>query len=231
MNELIYTIEDDESIREMITAALLTFGYKVNAFENAEDALAVIAKEKPAVCIFDIMLPGMDGIAAVKQIRATPGIAATPVLMLTAKSSELDRVVGLENGADDYLPKPFGIMELCARIKALIRRSVQLNNIKSDVISAADIVVDTSSYEVTVAGEQVSLTNKEFELLKLLVSKVNTVVTRDELLTKIWGGNTEIETRTVDMHIGTLRQKLGDDAENPRYIKTIRGVGYRFISA
>lgn len=230
MAERIYITEDDDSIRELVTVALSAYSYEVESFVSAEDCLAATEKQVPDIFLFDIMLPGMDGVQAVKILRENEQTKNTPILMLTAKSAEIDKVFGLENGADDYLTKPFGIMELAARIKALLRRSGRsTSDSVSDKITAGGITVNTSLREVSRDGRAIELTLKEYELLLYLLKNRARVVSREELLTKVWGIDFVGETRTLDMHIGTLRKKLSDDAENAHLIKTVRGVGYRFI--
>ena len=230
MAERIYITEDDDSIRELVTVALSAYSYEVESFVSAEDCLAATEKQVPDIFLFDIMLPGMDGVQAVKILRENEQTKNTPILMLTAKSAEIDKVFGLENGADDYLTKPFGIMELAARIKALLRRSGRgTSDSVSDKITAGGITVNTSLREVSRDGRPIELTLKEYELLLYLIKNRARVVSREELLTKVWGIDFVGETRTLDMHIGTLRKKLSDDAENAHLIKTVRGVGYRFI--
>lgn len=230
MAERIYITEDDDSIRELVTVALSAYSYEVESFVSAEDCLAAAEKQVPDIFLFDIMLPGMDGVQAVKILRENEQTKNTPILMLTAKSAEIDKVFGLENGADDYLTKPFGIMELAARIKALLRRSGRsTSDSASDKITAGGITVNTSLREVSRDGRPIELTLKEYELLLYLLKNRARVVSREELLTKVWGIDFVGETRTLDMHIGTLRKKLRDDAENAHLIKTVRGVGYRFI--
>ena len=230
MAERIYITEDDDSIRELVTVALSAYSYEVESFVSAEDCLAATEKQVPDIFLFDIMLPGMDGVQAVKILRENEQTKNTPILMLTAKSAEIDKVFGLENGADDYLTKPFGIMELAARIKALLRRSGRsTSDSVSDKITAGGITVNTSLREVSRDGRPIELTLKEYELLLYLIKNRTRVVSREELLTKVWGIDFVGETRTLDMHIGTLRKKLSDDAENAHLIKTVRGVGYRFI--
>ena len=225
-----YITEDDDSIRELVTVALSAYSYEVESFVSAEDCLAAAEKQVPDIFLFDIMLPGMDGVQAVKILRENEQTKNTPILMLTAKSAEIDKVFGLENGADDYLTKPFGIMELAARIKALLRRSGRsTSDSVSDKITAGGITVNTSLREVSRDGRPIELTLKEYELLLYLIKNRARVVSREELLTKVWGIDFVGETRTLDMHIGTLRKKLSDDAENAHLIKTVRGVGYRFI--
>ena len=230
MAERIYITEDDDSIRELVTVALSAYSYEVESFVSAEDCLAATEKQVPDIFLFDIMLPGMDGVQAVKILRENEKTKNTPILMLTAKSAEIDKVFGLENGADDYLTKPFGIMELAARIKALLRRAGRgSSDSASDKIAAGGITVNTSLREVSRDGRPIELTLKEYELLLYLIKNRARVVSREELLTKVWGIDFVGETRTLDMHIGTLRKKLSDDAENARLIKTVRGVGYIFI--
>lgn len=230
MAERIYITEDDDSIRELVTVALSAYSYEVESFVSAEDCLAATEKQVPDIFLFDIMLPGMDGVQAVKILRENEQTKNTPILMLTAKSAEIDKVFGLENGADDYLTKPFGIMELAARIKALLRRSGRsTSDSASDKITAGGITVNTSLREVSRDSRPIELTLKEYELLLYLLKNRARVVSREELLTKVWGIDFVGETRTLDMHIGTLGKKLSDDAENAHLIKTVRGVGYRFI--
>ncbi len=228
MAETIYIIEDDENIRELVKVSLTSFGYQVGAFETAEEGLEAIAKSLPALVVFDLMLPKMDGITAIKKLRDEPRTRDLPIILLTAKDSEIDKVNGLDAGADDYMTKPFGILELTARIRSLLRRTARSAAQVQTVLSANGLVVNTETREVLKDGELIELTLKEFELLKILMQNPNKVVERDELLNLVWGYNYVGETRTLDMHIRTLRQKLGDDAENPKYIKTVRGVGYRF---
>ena len=226
MAERIYITEDDDSIRELVTVALSAYSYEVESFVSAEDCLAATEKQVPDI----FLLPGMDGVQAVKILRENEQTKNTPILMLTAKSAEIDKVFGLENGADDYLTKPFGIMELAARIKALLRRAGRgSSDSASDKIAAGGITVNTSLREVSRDGRPIELTLKEYELLLYLIKNRARVVSREELLTKVWGIDFVGETRTLDMHIGTLRKKLSDDAENAHLIKTVRGVGYRFI--
>ena len=204
MAERIYITEDDDSIRELVTVALSAYSYEVESFVSAEDCLAATEKQVPDIFLFDIMLPGMDGVQAVKILRENEQTKNTPILMLTAKSAEIDKVFGLENG-----------------------RST--SDSASDKITAGGITVNTSLREVSRDGRPIELTLKEYELLLYLIKNRARVVSREELLTKVWGIDFVGETRTLDMHIGTLRKKLSDDAENAHLIKTVRGVGYRFI--
>ena len=224
--ELIYVIEDDDNIRDLIRIALEGFGYRVKAFESAEEGLAAMEREKPDLAVFDWMLPGMDGITAIKKIRQTENVRNLPIIVLTAKEKELDKVVGLDCGADDYMVKPFGILELSARIRSLLRRSGRQEE-ETVRLSFYGIEVDKKTREVSCDGRRVELTLKEYELLVYLMEHQSRVVTRDELLNQIWGYSYDGETRTLDMHIRTLRQKLGEDGGS--CIKTVRGVGYRLV--
>jgi len=224
MQDLIYIIEDDESIRELVKISLSIFSYEVIVFECAEDAIEASKDKVPSLFIFDIMLPGIDGISAVKQLRGKYSTKYVPMLLLTAKNTELDKVVGLDAGADDYCVKPFGVMELAARVRALLRRKNQYNK----TITCGKFMVNLASREVFKDNISIDMTYKEFELLQLLMKNMDRVVPREELLNTIWGYDCVCETRTLDAHIKSLRKKLGDDAEDPVYIKTMRSVGYRF---
>ncbi len=221
----IYIIEDDENIRNLLKIALEGFGYEAEGFETAEEGLARIEEAAPSLAIFDWMLPGMDGVTAIRKIRQTDGLRELPIMLLTAKEKELDKVVGLDCGADDYMVKPFGVLELSARIRSLLRRVKREE--KKDVLSYEGIVVNKKTREVTSEGHLCELTLKEFELLVYLLENQSRVVTRDELLNQVWGYEYDGETRTLDMHIRTLRQKLGEKGSS--CIKTIRGVGYRLV--
>lgn len=221
----IYIIEDDENIRNLLKIALEGFGYEAEGFETAEEGLARIEEAAPSLAIFDWMLPGMDGVTAIRKIRQTDGLRELPIMLLTAKEKELDKVVGLDCGADDYMVKPFGVLELSARIRSLLRRVKREE--KKDVLSYEGIVVNKKTREVTSEGHLCELTLKEFELLVYLLENQSRVVTRDELLNQVWGYEYDGETRTLDMHIRTLRQKLGE--KGSPCIKTIRGVGYRLV--
>lgn len=229
MAQLIYVIEDDESIRVLLDAALTSEGYEVRGFADAAPALKEMSAHRPALVIFDIMLEGMDGITALKLMRQKPELMRTKALMLTAKDTEGDKVTGLDAGADDYMTKPFSVLELCARVRALLRRVGEEGPILQDHYAFEDMTVDVKAREVSVGGRPVELTYKEFELLKMLIGAADRALGREELLQKVWGYDFMGESRTLDMHVGTLRQKLGDDPVNPKYIKTVRGVGYRFI--
>lgn len=235
MMHLIYVVEDDENIRNLICVALKNFGYRSEGFETAEEALDRLKgivkrgkeayRELPSMFIFDWMLPGMDGMEAIKKVREMEPLKGTQILMLTAKDRETDIVTGLDNGADDYMTKPFGILELSARVRNLLKRTGPLRE-DSVCMAAGDVSIDKETREVVACGEKTELTLKEFELLSYLMEHMNRVVTRDELLDNIWGYDYDGETRTLDMHIKTLRQKLKAAGQQ---IKTVRGVGYRFL--
>lgn len=231
MNEKIYIIEDDESIRRILEVALDSHGYRTVGVSSAEEALTKMQKDVPDIAIFDIMLENMDGIQAVKLMRQNDKLKAVPVIMLTAKDTELDKIVGLDAGADDYMTKPFSILELCARVRAQLRRlagSVDSSE-PAVILESGEISLNNATRDVTVSGKPIELTYKEFELLRALMENQDKALTRQMLLGRIWGDDYYGETRTLDIHIGNLRQKLGDNAESSRYIKTVRGVGYRFI--
>lgn len=220
---MIYLVEDDDSIRELVLYTLHTTGFEAEGFRNAADFWQALEKELPQLVLLDIMLPDEDGLHILKRLRAGAETADLPVMMLTAKSSEYDRVVGLDSGADDYMPKPFGMMELVSRVRALLRRAAKPAE-EDKLFTAGSLAVDVKRRAVTVDGEPVILTYKEFELLCYLLENRGVVLSRDQILTKIWDYNYSGETRTVDVHIRTLRQKLGDAGA---LIETVRGVGYR----
>lgn len=216
----IVIVEDDESIRTMLDYYLRSLGYEVRSFESGEDMLAAMGDTVPSLCILDIMLPGMDGIALLRRLRSSGATARIPIMMLTARTSEMDKVTGLEQGADDYVSKPFGLMELQARVKALLRRAWPEQ--EETALHFEGLELDPDARTVRRNGEAVELTFKEFELLRLLMSRPGAVLSRDEILNHVWGYHYAGETRTVDMHIKSLRKKLGEG-----YIATVRGVGYK----
>ena len=220
---MIYLVEDDDSIRELVLYTLHTTGFEAEGFRNAAVFWQALEKELPQLVLLDIMLPDEDGLHILKRLRAGAETADLPVMMLTAKSSEYDCVVGLDSGADDYMPKPFGMMELVSRVRALLRRAAK-PAAEDKLFTAGSLAVDVKRRAVTVDGEPVILTYKEFELLCYLLENRGVVLSRDQILTKIWDYNYSGETRTVDVHIRTLRQKLGDAGA---LIETVRGVGYR----
>lgn len=223
---MIYYAEDDKSIRELVIYTLKSTGFSACGVENGEALFEAIQEEKPELILLDIMLPGEDGLSILKKLRENAATKSIPVIMVTAKGSEYDKVKGLDCGADDYITKPFGMMETVSRIKAVLRRAG--NNEQKDIYTYKNICLNSRSHVITVDGAAVELTFKEFELLKYLLQNEGTVLTRDMLLEKIWGYDFDGETRTADVHIRTLRAKLGDAGQ---YIETVRGVGYRIGGA
>ena len=219
---MIYIVEDDSSIRELEQYALQSNGYETTGCEDAASFWAALRSGRPDLVILDVMLPDEDGYQILAKLRADPACAATPVIMVTAKTSEIDVVKGLDHGADDYLCKPFGIMEFLSRVRASLRRAAP--ETRPNVLSFHEILLDNARHSVTVNNQPVELTYKEYSLLRLLLENTNLVVTRETILQVVWGTDISVESRTVDMHIRTLRKKLGDAG---RYICTIRKVGYK----
>ncbi len=219
---MIYCVEDDDSIRELMVYTLQASGFEACGFPDADAFWDMMKEKKPELVILDIMLPGEDGISILKKLRTSPVTEDIPVIMATAKDSEYDTVIGLDSGADDYLSKPFGMMEMVSRIKAVLRRSTPKK--KQKRIQCGSIVIDEGKHTVTVNDRPILLTLKEYELLKLLAENAGQVFTRDILLASVWGADFVGETRTVDVHIGTLRTKLDECGD---MIKTVRGVGYK----
>lgn len=230
MKELIFIAEDDDNIRELLRCTLESYGYTVLCFDGAPPMLEQIKIQTPDLVMLDIMMPVMDGIEALTTLKTHGDTATIPVIMLTAKSGEVDKVTGLDLGADDYITKPFGLLELTARVRATLRRNKSIKEKTEGVLAAADITLDIDNHEIQKDGETIDLTLKEFELLKLLIQNSSRVVPREDLLNEIWGYDYIGETRTLDMHIKTLRAKLSDEADHPKYIKTVRSVGYKFIA-
>ncbi|MBO4653456.1 MAG: response regulator transcription factor [Lachnospiraceae bacterium] len=219
---MIYLVEDDANIRELVIYTLRQSGLKAEGFERPSEFDRACRDCLPRLVLLDIMLPEEDGLSILRRLRANPSTKKTPVMMLTAKSSEYDKVVGLDQGADDYLPKPFGMMELLARVKALLRRAEDSSDETEYVLD--ELYVCPEKHTVTVNGEPVTLTKKEFDILQMLLENRGIVLSRDRLLNTIWGYDFDGENRTVDVHIRTLRSKLG---EAGAHIETVRGVGYR----
>lgn len=228
MSERIFVVEDDDSIRMLLEAALGSQGYQAEGFFDGASLLKRMEQQQPDLVILDIMLEGIDGISVLKLMRQSPGLSGIPVMMLTAKSTETDKIAGLDSGADDYMTKPFSVLELCARVRALLRRSAGRSAEGISVLEAGDIKINKDTREVFVAGQSADLTFKEFELLRMLMENKNRAISREELLETIWGIDFCGETRTLDIHVGTLRHKLRELGGEKTYIKTVRGVGYRF---
>ncbi len=221
---MIYVVEDDESIRELVVYTLQSTGFEVAGFENGNDFLNAVKTKIPELVLLDIMLPGQDGISILKQLRANSTTKKLPVIMVTAKGTEYDKVIGLDSGADDYVSKPFGMMELVSRIKALLRRTKNSDDEKDKVYTIGNLSLDAKKHIVKADGTEILLTFKEFELLYMLMKNQENVLTREQILARIWNYEYEGETRTVDVHVRTLRQKLG---EYGNMIETVRGIGYR----
>lgn len=221
---MIWCVEDDASIRDIEVYALSSAGFAARGFEDGSSFYAAITgeKEKPQLIVLDVMLPGIDGIELLKRIRANAALKQIPIVMATAKGSEYDKIQGLDLGADYYLTKPFGVMELISCVKAVLRRCGAED--EKSTLNACGISMNTLEHTVSANGERVTLTYKEYELLKLFLSHMGTAFTREQLMELIWGTDYMGETRTIDMHIRTLRQKLGKCGES---IKTVRNVGYR----
>ena len=217
---LIYIVEDDNNIQEIEEYALKSSGFEVKCFDNAISFQEEIKNELPDLILLDIMLPGEDGLSVLGKLRSNSRTKHLPVIMVTAKSTELDMIKGLEDGADDYIKKPFSVMELITRVKALLRRT---ETDEAGVLDVGEIELNHERHAVTVSGKQVELTFKEYELLRYLMANKNIVLSRDSIVLKVWGTEFEGESRTVDMHIKTLRQKLGDAGSR---IRTVRNVGY-----
>lgn len=229
--KMILTIDDEEHILDLLEYNLEKGGYGVLRADTGEKGLAILKNMQVDLVLLDYMLPGIDGMEVLKTIRSDKDLEMLPVIMLTAKGEEIDRVLGLEMGADDYISKPFSLRELLARVKALLRRS-SLEKIESqpeEKILIGDLMINNTAREVTVCGQSVTLSLKEFELLYLMASHRNRVFTREQLLELVWGYEYSGETRTVDVHIRNVRKKIEHDPEQPQYIQTVRGMGYKFV--
>ena len=225
----ILVVEDEPDISKLVSYNLAQERFKVLTAEDGEQALKVIQREKPNLVVLDLMLPGLSGIEVCRILRDRPETAKLPILMLTAKASETDRVVGLEMGADDYLAKPFSPREMVARVRAILRRAnLAASNDSLPAYDKGGLKIDFTTYEVAARGKNVKLTLKEFELLRFLVQNPNRVLSRDQLLDRVWGGETFVTPRTVDVHIRRLRKAIEKDDSNPKWILTLRGVGYKF---
>ena len=218
---MIYCVEDDSAIRDLVVYTLKASGYEALGFENDAGFWAAMKEQRPEMILLDVMLPGEDGLSILQKLRSSPVTADIPVIMATAKDSEYDKVIGLDSGADDYLAKPFGMMEMVSRIKAVLRRAGRHQDL---LLSCGMISLDENKHTVTVGGKPVLLTLKEYDLLKLFMENPGRVFTRDNILQSVWGIDFSGETRTVDVHIGTLRTKL---EKAGTYIQTVRGVGYK----
>lgn len=222
---MIYCVEDDGAIRDLMVYTLKASGFEAMGFENDTGFWRALKEQRPEMILLDVMLPGEDGMTILRKLRSSPVTSDIPVILATAKDSEYDKVIGLDSGADDYLAKPFGMMEMVSHIKAVLRRT---NSHQNSILSCGMILMDENKHTVTVDGKPVLLTLKEYELLRLLMENPGRVFTRDNILKSVWDIDFSGETRTVDVHIGTLRTKL-EKAED--YIQTVRGVGYKMEEA
>lgn len=220
---MIFCVEDDAGIRDLMIYTLNASGFRAVGFENAREFYAALADDTPELIMLDIMLPGEDGISILKRLKADARTADIPVIMATAKGNEYDKVIGLDLGADDYLAKPFGMMEMASRVRAVLRRSGRAAE-KQQLIRVGGLEMNLGEHSVTADGIRVQLTLKEFELLHTFMTNPGRAFTREQLLSSVWSEDFLGETRTVDVHVGTLRQKLGSCG---KYIRTVRGVGYR----
>ena len=219
---MIYCVEDEASIRELVVYTLHATGYEAQGFADGKAFWTALEQELPELILLDIMLPGEDGIQILKRIRTNSRTADLPVIMVTAKGTEFDKVIGLDSGADDYIAKPFGMMELVSRVKALLRRTQKTS--AAATLACGNLVLNHDMHRVLADGKEVVLTYKEFELLEYLLENRGMVLTRDKILDRVWGIAAEVETRTLDVHIRSLRHKLGASGD---LIETVRGVGYR----
>ena len=219
---MVYCVEDDAGVRELMLYTLRAAGFQAEGFPEGEAFFRAVEEQRPELVLLDIMLPGEDGIAILKKLRESAGTAEIPVIMASAKGAEYDKVLGLDLGADDYLAKPFGMMEMVSRVRAVLRRAGPKP--APQCLRVGELVLDTGKHRVFVSGRPAELTLKEYELLRIFMERPGMVFTREQLLQSVWGGDYGGETRTVDVHIGTLRGKLGDCG---RCIGTVRGVGYR----
>lgn len=225
----ILIVDDEKDIVDLVAYNLEKEGYEVLKAFDGEKALSIVRTKKPSLVVLDLMLPGIQGLEVCKRIRRDAETAAVPIIMLTAKGEELDRVIGLEVGADDYITKPFGVKELTARVKAVLRRSeAGRQPERHEVFEFKGLRIDLKSYEVTVNGRTVTLSPTEFKLLRFLSRNPGRVYSRDQILDQVWGGEAFVEPRTVDVHIRRLRAQIERDENGPAYIVTVRGVGYKF---
>lgn len=225
---LIYIADDEPNIQKLVSFGLKDSGFKTAEFSNGTQLLNTVKQRIPDAIILDWMMPELDGLTVCRMLRENEQTRDIPILMLTAKNEEINRVLGLEMGADDYIVKPFSIKELCARVRAVLRRANRREKSDNTVYSCGDLIVDITRHTVTKAEKLIELTAKEFDLLVILIKNKGKVLTRDTLLNRVWGLDYYGDTRTVDVHIRYLRQKVEENSDSPYYIQTVRGVGYKF---
>lgn len=225
---LIYIADDEPHIRRLAAIGLKDAGFETGEYGSAQLLLQAIQRQQPDAILLDWMMPDTDGMAVLQMLRKNPATRPLPIIMMTARTDEADRIAGLENGADDYITKPFSVRELAARVKAVIRRGVYLTDKSEEVLTSGDIVLNSSNRSVTKSSSEIELTQREFDVLLALMKIPGRVMTRQMLLDAVWGLHYFGDPRTVDVHIRYLRQKLEDEPDNPRYLLTVRGVGYRF---
>jgi len=228
MPKKILIIEDEETLIQNLAEKLRAEGYNVVTAVEGEQGWELVRSEKPDLIILDIMLPGLDGLSLCRMVRNDPASSSIPIIMLTARGTEVDKIVGLESGADDYIVKPFGLGEMLARVRAVMRRIVPGSPIQQDELISNNLRVNLTGRRIFKGEDEVKLSNKEFDLLSELMRNKNAVLSRDLILTKVWGYDYFVDKRTVDVHIRWLREKIEDDPSNPKRIITVRGVGYRF---
>lgn len=227
MKPIIFSVEDDLNIQNVIKIALENSQFEIVNFDNAKALFQRLEEQVPDLFLLDIMLPDMDGLEIVKKLKINSKFKNIPIMIISAKSSEIDRVIGIDLGADDYLIKPFGVLELVSRVKALLRRNEKFNNAKQ--LEIAGLTLDASEYKVTYNDHEIVFTKKQFDLLKYFMEKHNKTVTRDEILNNVWGYDFFGETRTLDVHVKEIRKKLKEVGIENIAIETIRGVGYKFV--
>lgn len=228
---LVYIADDEMNIRKLVAFGLKDSGFETAEFANGDSLLAGVRQRRPDAIVLDWMMPGTDGLQVCRILHADEHLRSIPILMLTAKGEEIDKVLGLEMGADDYITKPFGIKELCARVRAVLRRTARREEEPEEqILSVNGVTVDIMRHTVTKNGEEIELTAKEFDLLCMLMRHAGKVLTRDTLLDKVWGIEYFGDTRTVDVHVRYLRQKIEDNSDEPTRIQTVRGVGYKFCA-
>lgn len=228
MPRKIVIIEDEQALINNLADKLRAEGYKVSTAVDGESGWDIVRAEKPDLIVLDIMLPGLDGLSLCRMVRNDPSTRHIPIIMLTARGTEVDKIVGLESGADDYIVKPFGLGEFLARVRAVLRRPTPASVVQQDELQSTDLRLNLTGRRVFKNDHEIKLSNKEFDLLAELMRNKNAVLSRDLILTKVWGYDYFVDKRTVDVHIRWLREKIEDDPSNPRRIITVRGVGYRF---